>query len=262
LDLNLRSRSFLVTGGSSGIGRAVVRTLLDEGAFVAACGLRAEKLRDLEREVGAPDRLLAMVCDVRDRAQVDRLAAAAAERFGGVDGVVCNAGRGVAGDVLNSPDESWLSDYEMKIFGALNPVRSCRTLLRRSSQPRIVLIGGVTGTDPHPRMAAVSASRAALNNVGSLLASELASERILVNLVSVGIASTDRARERWASEGSESWESWARQEAVERGVALERLAEPQEVADVVVFLLSARCSYMTGSVVDVSGGYGLLPGIR
>lgn len=257
MDLSLRSRSFMVTGGSSGIGQAVVRTLLDEGALVATCGLRPEKLRALEEEVDTPERLLAMPCDVRDQGQVSRLASMAAERFGGLDGLVCNAGRGTSGNVLSSPDDSWRSDFEMKLLGALNPVRSCRSLLGRSPQPRIVLISGATATQPHPQMAPVSASRAALNNVGALLASELARERILVNIVSVGIVNTERARARWSAEGSPPWESWAREEAIQRGVAAERLAEPQEIADVVVFLLSARASYMTGAVVDVSGGYGL-----
>ena len=246
-----------MTGGSSGIGRAVVTTLLAEGCAVMTCGLQQDKLTRLEADLDLPARLATQVCDVRDATAVRRLAQTAADRFGGVDGVVCNAGRGRSGGVLEAPDDAWRDDYELKVLGMLHTVRACLPALRGSDQPRVVVIGSATASRPHPQMAAVSASRAALLNVAALLAAELAPVGVLVNTVNVGVVATDRTRERWATAGSPPYPEWAAAEAARRGIALGRLAAPQEVADVVVFLLSRLASYLTGSVVEVTGGYGL-----
>jgi NAD(P)-dependent dehydrogenase (short-subunit alcohol dehydrogenase family) len=170
IDLGLQNRSVVVTGGSSGIGRAIVTTLLAEGAAVTTCGLQQDKLATLEADLDVPGRLLTQVCDVRDANAVRRLAQTAADRFGGVDGVVCNAGRGHSGGVLDATDDAWRDDYEVKVLGMLHTVRACLPALRRSDQPRVVVIGGATASRPHPQMAAVSASRAALLNVAALLA--------------------------------------------------------------------------------------------
>ncbi len=246
-----------MTGGSSGIGRAIVTTLLAEGSDVTTCGLRQDKLARLEADLGAAGRLVTQVCDVRDANAVRRLAQTATDRFGGIDGVVCNAGRGRSGGVLDAPDDVWRDDYEAKVLGMLHTVRAALPALRRSEHPRVVVIGSATASRPHPELAAVSASRAALLNVAALLAAELAPAGVLVNTVSVGVVATDRVRERWAAAGSPPYPEWSAAEAARRGIALGRLAAPQEVADVVVFLLSRPASYLTGSVVDVAGGYGL-----
>ena len=259
MDLGLAGHAYYVTGGSRGIGRALAELLLAEGASVATCARDATALRAMSAALPAEHsgRLLTHVLDVRDAAALDRAVDQAVDRFGRLDGVVANAGAGVSGGVLTTPDTQWYNQFQVKVGSVLNLVTPALPALRRSDAGRVVVVNGVTAHAPEPGMAAVSAARAAVANLTRSLAVELAESGVLVNAISLGAIATDRQRARYETSGtSETFEAWSVAEADRRGVLLRRFGASHEVAPIAALLLSPLCSYVTGSSIDVSGGSG------
>jgi NAD(P)-dependent dehydrogenase (short-subunit alcohol dehydrogenase family) len=258
MDLGVRGRAFYVSGGTRGVGRAVLELLLAEGASVATCARDGGDLAGLRRELGGiGDQLITEVADVRDASRMAQTVIVALTRFGRLDGVVANAGGGVGGGVLGTPRRTWDDQFTIKMQGALNLVQPAVQALSDSDAGRIVVINGITALRPEPAMAAVSAARAAVANLCRLLAVELAPQRVCVNAVNLGLVLTDRQRERYRESGSvESFDQWCADEAIRRGVLLGRLGTPAEVAPMVALLLSPLSSYITGTAIDIAGGAG------
>ncbi|MFE5591707.1 SDR family oxidoreductase [Streptomyces sp. NPDC056549] len=258
MDLGLADRTIVVTGGSSGVGLATVRALLDEGARVATCGRDADRLAQATAWLGAGrDRLFTGVCEVRDADAVNRFVRAAADTFDGVDGLVNNAGQSRMKGLDDSTAEDWRDELELKFAGVLNPLRAARPYLTRSGAASIVNINAVLAKQPEPRLITTSAARAGLLNLSKSLSVELAGDGIRVNSVCLGLIDTGQWTRRHAAAGTgTSYEDWQAELAADRGVALGRLGRAEEVAYAVVTLLSPRASYITGTSIDVCGGVG------
>ncbi|MFK4688077.1 SDR family oxidoreductase [Streptomyces pristinaespiralis] len=258
MDLGLADRTIVVTGGSSGVGLATVRALLEEGARVATCGRDADRLDKAAARLGAaPGRLLTGVCDVRDAAAVRGFVWRAAEEFGGIDGLVNNAGQSRMKGLEESTAEDWRDELELKFAGVLNPVHAARPYLTASEAASIVNINAVLAKQPEPRLITTSAARAGILNLSKSLSSELAADGIRVNSVCLGLVDTGQwTRRHAAADSGTSYEDWQAELAADRGIALGRLGRAEEVAYAVVALLSPRASYITGTSIDVCGGVG------
>ncbi|KPC68957.1 SDR family oxidoreductase [Streptomyces albus] len=258
MDLGLADRTVLVTGGSSGVGLATVRALLDEGARVATCSRDADRLaRAAARLDAGPDRLLTGVCDVRDAHAVREFTTRAAAHFGGLDGLVNNAGQSRMKRLAETTAEDWRDELELKFAGVLNPLHAALGPLRASDAAAVVNVNAVLAKQPEPRLITTSAARAGILNLSKSLATELAGDGIRVNSVCLGLIDTGQWTRRHAAAGSGMpYEEWQAELAADRGIALGRLGRAEEVAYAIVTLLSPRASYITGTGIDVCGGVG------
>ena len=258
MDLGLAGRTYVVTGASSGVGLATVAMLLAEGANVAACARDGARLEQAIGALAAPSSgTLLRSCDVVDQGAVDRFVADAVAAFGGVDGVVNNAGGSLMRPLFDTTDEQWRVQLELKIFSVLNPVRAAVPSLRKAEQPSIVNVNAILARQPESRLSATAAARAAVLNLSTSLARELAEDGIRVNSVLLGLIDTGQWRRRYQSSGTDqTYGEWTGRLAEDRGISLGRLGEADEVAFPIVSLLSPRSSYITGATLDVGGGVG------
>ena len=251
--LGLEGKRGLVTGGSKGLGEAIARELVAEGARVAICSRNEDEVRATAAAIGAEH---AQAADVTDPEQVRDVVARSAEALGGIDFLVNNAGGAHPGTFETLTDENWLADLDVKLFSLIRCSREVLPHMRAAGGGRIVNIGAVYSRYPDPTFFATSVNRAAGNSFTKTLALEVAKDRILVNGVNIGFVITpqwENIHRRRAPElpREEFFDRFARQE-----VPLGRFGTPEEVSGLVAFLVSERASYITGASIDVAGGMG------
>lgn len=237
----------VVTGASSGIGRAIALRLLADGAKVTALARRAELLASLDGVLGIP-------CDVSDRAAVDAAFARAAGENGPLFGVVAAAGIGGA----NAPGEGDRFDeiVATNLTGAYNSLRAAERHLAPGPDRRyFILIASVLARFGVPGYTGYCASKAALLGLTRAMALELAPKGVLVNAICPGWVDTDMA---WSGiEGMAAAMGVSREEAHRRAmsaVPLGRMGTPEEIAGIVAWLMSPAASCVTGQGIDVNGG--------
>jgi hypothetical protein len=255
--LGLEGRRALVTGGSKGLGAAIARELVGEGASVAICSRNEEELLATAKELRAGGAVVyAQKADVTDPEQVRDLVARSAEALGGIDFLVNNAGGAHPGSFETLTDENWIADLDVKLFSLIRCSREVLPQMRAAGGGRIVNIGSVYSRYPDPSFFSTSVNRAAGNSFTKTLALEVAKDNILVNGVNIGFVSTpqwDNIHQRRAPDmpREEFLDTIAAQE-----VPLRRFGTADEVSGLVAFLLSERASYITGASIDVAGGMG------
>jgi len=238
-------RVALVTGGGTGIGRATARELARSGASVVVCGRRAEPLEraraDIEAEGGA---CLAVVADVREPDEVERVVGAALERFDHVDVVVNNAGGQFSAAAEEISDNGWRAVGRVTVDAAWSVTRA---VAARSMIPRgggLVVFVGFSPLRGIPGFAHACAGRAAVANLASGLALEWSRHGIRSVCVAPGTILTE-GLEGYGAKAVEAWR---------RTVPLGRLGRPEEVGSVIAFLASAGGAYVTGATIVVDGG--------
>lgn len=255
----IENRVAVVTGGSSGIGLATVRVLLENSARVAFCGRNEARLNEaftqLKSDFPEAD-LLALSCDVLDTDSCAAFAKKVKAHFGQVDMLIANAGQGFMSRYDDTPRDAWLSEANLKLFGVINPLDAFRDALRESEIGSLTCVNSLLSLQPEAYMIATSAARAALLNMTHSLAHELIDEGIRVNSILLGIVESGQWRRRFdqRDDKSQTWEAWVQALAIEKGIPMKRFGKPEEPARALVFLASPLASYTTGVALDVSGG--------
>jgi NAD(P)-dependent dehydrogenase (short-subunit alcohol dehydrogenase family) len=259
MDLDLAGRVAVVTGGTSGIGLATVERLLDEGASVAFCARDAANVAAVAArfEARAPGRVLGVAADVLDDAALETFRAAVAARFARVDVLVHNAGRSRMATLAEVDDADWIDELELKFFSLLRPTRAFVPLLRDSEIANMVYVSSLLAKQPELRLVTTSAARAGALNLAKSLSFEFAPQ-IRVNTILLGVIDTGqwekRLVARHAAGDTITRADYHRELARERGVPLERIGRPEEVAAAIAFLASPLSGFTTGTVVEISGG--------
>ena len=249
MDLGLDGRRALVTGGTKGIGRAIAEGLVAEGARVVVVSRSGDTVPGCE---------LAIAADLAARGAPERAVAEAVAALGGLDVLVNNVGvaRQVAFDDLS--DDDWQAAFDLNVMSYVRAIRGALPHLRASDQARIVNISSTAGKRPSTGMPDYTVTKAAVLSLSRLVADLEAKNGVLCNALCPGPSLTPA----WLEEGGLADQAVARgggdRDAVLAKVAagrpLNRMAEPDEIARVAVFLCSSAASYVTGAAWGVDGG--------
>jgi 3-oxoacyl-[acyl-carrier protein] reductase len=254
MDLGLEDKVCVVTGASRGIGRATAKRLCEEGARVLFVSRGAKELAGEAERCGGEY----LAIDVTDPEAPDRIVATCAEQMGGIDVLVNNAGTSFARPLDQLTDEDWRGQFELHVIASMRLMRAAAPRMAERGGGRIVNVASSAGKRPSLTNAAYSVTKAAQLSLSRVYADTYASQNVLVNAVAPGAT----ASELWLGDGgladqSADAKGLSRDQALEAQAAkipLGRLATPEEIADVVVFLCSERSSTVTGAAWSVDGG--------
>jgi 3-oxoacyl-[acyl-carrier protein] reductase len=243
MDLGLRGKRCLVTGSTAGIGLEVARQLAAEGAHVVTCGRR-----------GAPavGEAAHVVVDLERAGDPERAVAVTASSLGGLDVLVNNAGSARHARFEDVPDEEWDAYWQLNVMSYVRAIRAALAPLRDGGGA-IVNVSSTAGKRPSTGMPHYSVTKAAVLSLSRLVADLYAKDGIRCNAVTPGPTATDA----WLGDGGLADQQGQRDEVLAKvgaGRPLGRLASPDEIASVIVFLCSDRASYVTGAAWSADGG--------
>jgi NAD(P)-dependent dehydrogenase (short-subunit alcohol dehydrogenase family) len=245
MDLGLRDRACLVTGSSEGIGREIARLLAAEGARVATCA------RGNAPGVGE---VVHVQADLSQTGEPERAVAEAAETLGGLQVLVNNVGVARQARFEEVPDAEWDAYWQVNVMSFVRASRAALPHLRAAAGAAIVNVSSTAGKRPSTGMPHYSVTKAAVLSLSRLLADLYAKDGIRCNAVTPGPTATGAWLDTGGLADQQGGDRDAVLEKVGAGRPLGRLATPEEIAAVVVFLCSERSSYVTGAAWSADGG--------
>jgi 3-oxoacyl-[acyl-carrier protein] reductase len=258
MDLGITGRVAMVAAASKGIGKAIALGLAEEGCRVSLCARTPETLEAAKRDVEAfvgPQDALAVPADVSKAEDLENWYKRTLERFGTVDILVTNTGGPPAAKFMALTDEQWEAGVQSTL---MNVVRLCRLVIPTMQEKgwgRILHVTSLVARQPSDDLTISTTLRTGLSALTRTLSNQVAASGITVNAVLPGNTLTDRqthlANVRAQAQGITPEEALAQ---TERTIPVGRMAEPREIADAVVFLVSERAAYITGISLLVDGG--------
>jgi NAD(P)-dependent dehydrogenase (short-subunit alcohol dehydrogenase family) len=260
MDLGLEGRACVVTGAGRGIGLAVAERLCGEGARVVLVGRTPQPLEEaLSRCSDAGGSAEVLRLDVTEPDAGERMVAAASGSFGALDVLVNNAGTATRRSLQDVPDDDWDAAWELNVMAPMRAMRAAIPAMAERGWGRVVNVCSSAGKRPSLQMPEYSVAKAAELSLSRLFADEYAKQGVLVNAVCPGPVKS----ELWMKPGGLLDQSAelsghdsreAALEAAGSGRPIGRLADVAEIADAIVFLCSARASYVAGAAWSVDGG--------
>lgn len=257
MQLSLTNRTFLVTGGGSGIGKGVAAAVVASGGNAVLAGRNTEKLAAAAEELGAvgdgAGQVMYERADVTDEDQAARLVAAATAWHGRLDGVVHSAGGSeTIGPITQIDSAAWRNTVDLNINGTMYVLKHAAREMVRGGGGSFVGISSIASSNTHRWFGAYGPSKAALDHLMLVAADELGPSSVRVNGIRPGLTRTDMV--------APIMESEAISEDYRACTPLPRVGEVEDIANLAVFLLSDAAGFITGQVINVDGGHGLRRG--
>lgn len=239
MDMGITGKTFIVTGGTDGLGLATAQTLLAEGANVLVTGLSEGKFASLQASAG--ERVAFFEGNNADPALPDRLRLAVLDRWGRLDGMLVSVGGPSASKALETDDETWRGAFESVFLGTIRLIRDLSPTIGDGGA--IVMILAISAKEASPILAVSNGLRPGLAMLTKSFAEELGARAIRVNALLPNLFATDRMKQVLGD----------REPPVEN-IALKRMGEPAELGRMATVLLSPVSSYVTGTALSIDGG--------
>lgn len=260
MDLGLRGRVVLVCAASQGLGKAAALGFAREGAHVVICSRQRKALTHTAKEIrnavsDLPIQVVPVVADLTKPRQITAVVARTMKVFGRIDVLVTNAGGPPVAPFEALDDTRWEDGVALTLMSTVRCIRAVLPHMRKRKWGRIVNITSIAAKQPINDLVISSALRPGILGLSRVLAAEYGKDGILVNSVAPGFMLTGRMQqigESRAKEKGVTVEEYFRHQA--RDIPLQRYGDPEELANVIVFLGSERASYLTGATVSVDGG--------
>jgi len=257
MDLGLRGRVAIVTGSSQGIGKAIALGLSQEGVRVSICARNEKQLNETAREIRSATgvEVFSLQTDLTNEDDIRRLVARTAETLGRIDILVNNTGGPPLATFLETSEDHWKRAVDLLLMSVVTACLEVTPHMQERKWGRIINMTSFVAKQPEERFILSNTLRAGIFGLTKTLSNELAKDGILVNAVCPGWTMTKRVEEVAKTQAKTTGKTY---EEIIKGweseIPLKRLAQPKEIADLVVFLASERASYITGAVFQVDGG--------
>ena len=258
MELGLKGRVAIVGGGSQGIGKAVAFALAKEGVNLSICARGEEELAktsdEIREKTGA--KVIAVKADLTKSEDIDNFVKKTTETYGTVDILFNNAGGPPLKSFLETTDEEWDNAFNLNLMSSVRLSRAVIPYMRDKLWGRIINLTSVTVKQPLDKFVFSNSIRAGVVGFAKTLSNELAQFNITVNNVAPGFTLTKRLSEVFEKMADKNHVPVRRTvREVEDSIPMRRLATPEEIANVVVFLSSQCASYITGTTIQVDGGF-------
>jgi NAD(P)-dependent dehydrogenase (short-subunit alcohol dehydrogenase family) len=252
MDLELKGKVAIVTGGSQGIGRAAALRLAAEGANVVIAARGRDLLDQAAAEIrAAGGNVAAVQADVSRVEDCARLVAAALQAYGRLDILVNNAGTSATGEFESVTDDIWQADFELKLFAAIRLARLAIPHMKQQGGGRIINITNIGAKQPRAKSMPTTVTRAAGLAFTKALSKEFAPHQILVNTICIGLVRAGQHEKKAAKAGIALEQFYGN---MAKDIPLGRVGRAEEVGNAIAFLASAAASYITGSSINLDGG--------
>lgn len=257
MDLGIKNKTVLITASSSGIGKAVAESFAEEGCNIAICSRTKEKLIETSREIKSKYNIEPFwgVCDLSQPKDIENFYNAVNNQFGKIDILVNNCGGPVPGFFQDLSEGDWEDAFKQVLMSVVRFSHLVLPAMIEQEWGRIINITSVSVKQPIYNLMLSNSLRAGVTGFAKSLSNEFANKNITVNNVAPGYTLTHRLYKLAVTRGKASGKSHEEILAeMAKDVPMNRLAGPEEIASMVLFLASQKASYITGTTIQVDGG--------
>ena len=259
MDLELKDKVAVISGGSVGIGLAVAEALAQEGVHLALCARAEDRLVEQASQIHSRwgVKVIGVQADVSKAADIDRLVASVEKEFGGADILINNAGTGSNEKIMTAPDEKWQYYWDLHVMAAVRLSRGLIPFMRQRGGGVIINNASICAKQPSDYEPIYNVTKAALMMFSKVLSNEVVGDNIRVNCINPGLILTPdwiKTARQLTAGTDQTWEQYL-DGVAKKYAPIGRFASPEELAHFFVFLCSPRASYCVGSTYYVDGGW-------